>query len=115
MSKFSHFSFGNPTNKTVIGTAYTWELLIANHLDQSEILSRSQVQFITLFFAGAQLCSAFYQPRQVVQIWHNTFYCLESHTEHWWRTLTCYTYGHINQPADLQSSQYNQYTGRASS
>ncbi len=27
--------FGNPTNKTVIGTAYVWELLIANHLDQS--------------------------------------------------------------------------------
>jgi hypothetical protein len=26
---------GNPTNKTVTGTAYTWELLIANHLDQS--------------------------------------------------------------------------------
>jgi len=29
------FYFGNPTNKTVTGTAYTWELLIANHLDQS--------------------------------------------------------------------------------
>jgi len=29
------FFFGNPTNKTVTGTAYTWELLIANHLDQS--------------------------------------------------------------------------------
>ncbi len=27
--------FGNPTNKTVIGTAYSWGLLIANHLDQS--------------------------------------------------------------------------------
>jgi hypothetical protein len=26
------FVFGNPTNKT--GTAYTWELLIVNHLDQ---------------------------------------------------------------------------------
>jgi hypothetical protein len=35
MSKFSCFIFGNPTNKTVTGTAYTWELLIANHLDQS--------------------------------------------------------------------------------
>ncbi len=35
MSKFSCFLFGNPTNKTVTGTANTWELLIANHLDQS--------------------------------------------------------------------------------
>jgi hypothetical protein len=34
-------------------------------IDQSEILSRSQVQFITLFFFGdAQLCCAFYQPTQ---------------------------------------------------
>jgi hypothetical protein len=29
------FFWGNPTNKTVTGTAHTWELLIANHLDQS--------------------------------------------------------------------------------
>jgi hypothetical protein len=28
-------------------------------IDQSEILSRSQVQFITLFFGGAQLCCVF--------------------------------------------------------
>jgi hypothetical protein len=52
MSKFS-FSFGKPTNKTVTGTAYVWGLLIANHqwvwLTKSEILSPSQVQFITLF------------------------------------------------------------------
>jgi hypothetical protein len=34
MSKFSFFS-GNPTNKTVTGTAHMWGLLIANHLDQS--------------------------------------------------------------------------------
>jgi hypothetical protein len=27
--------FGNPTNKTVTGIAYRWELLIANHLEQS--------------------------------------------------------------------------------
>jgi hypothetical protein len=33
-------------------------------IDQSEILSRSQVQFITLFYGGAQMCCAFYQPRQ---------------------------------------------------
>jgi len=35
MSKFSCVFFGNPTNKTGTGTASTWELLIANHLDQS--------------------------------------------------------------------------------
>ncbi len=29
------FFFGNPTNKTGTGTASTWEVLIANHLDQS--------------------------------------------------------------------------------
>jgi hypothetical protein len=34
-SQFSCVFFGNPTNKTVTGTANTWELLIANHLDQS--------------------------------------------------------------------------------
>ncbi len=31
-------------------------------INQSEILSHNQVQFITLFFGGAQLCCAFYQP-----------------------------------------------------
>jgi hypothetical protein len=30
-------------------------------IDQSEILSRSHIQFSTLFFGGAQLCCAFYQ------------------------------------------------------
>jgi hypothetical protein len=35
MPKFNFFVCGNPTNKTITGTAYTWELLIANHLDQS--------------------------------------------------------------------------------
>ncbi len=69
------FFSGNPTNKTVTGTPYTWGLLIANHLgsiiviDQSEILSRSQVQFITLFFGGPQLCCALYQPWQAARIW----------------------------------------------
>ncbi len=70
-------------------------------IDQSEIPSRSQVQFITLFFRGARLCCAFYQPRQSGRIWgqnnqfpelnrhiwlfRNKFYCLESQTEHRWR------------------------------
>jgi hypothetical protein len=31
-------------------------------IDQAEILSRNEVQFMTLFFGGAQLCFAFYQP-----------------------------------------------------
>jgi hypothetical protein len=35
-------------------------------IDQSEILSRSQVQFITIYLVGAQLCCAFYQPRHVI-------------------------------------------------
>jgi len=38
-------------------------------IDQSKILSRSQVQFfITLFLGGAQLCSAFYQAQQAAWI-----------------------------------------------
>jgi hypothetical protein len=107
MSKFSCFFLGNLTNKTVTGTAYMWELLIANQvpgpiimIDQSEILSRSHVQFITLFFGGAQLCWSFYQPHQAARIWssktnflswkgtfwlfHNKFYYLESHSEYRW-------------------------------
>ncbi len=70
------FLLATPTNKTVTGIAYTWGLLIANQppgliimIDQSEILSRSQVQFITLFFGGAQLCCAFFQPQQAARIW----------------------------------------------
>jgi hypothetical protein len=67
-------------------------------IDQLEILSLRQVQFITLVFGGAQLCCAFYQPRHAARIWCrktnflsqtdtfwlflNEFYCLESHTEH---------------------------------
>jgi hypothetical protein len=31
-------------------------------INQSEILSCSHVQLITLFFGGAPLCCAFYQP-----------------------------------------------------
>ncbi len=81
-------------------------------IDQWEILSRSQVQFITLFFGGAQvfaricsICSshvnAIYRSRRAAPIWcrktnfvsetvicslfWNKFYSLESHTEHWWR------------------------------
>jgi hypothetical protein len=58
--------FGNPINKTVTGTAYMWgnthnkppgPIIM---IDQSKILSRSQVQLITLFFGGPQLCCAFY-------------------------------------------------------
>ncbi len=46
-----------PINET--GTAYTWGTTNSKprgpiiEIDQSEILSRSQVQFITLFLGGA--------------------------------------------------------------
>jgi hypothetical protein len=39
-------------------------------IDQLEILSLSQVQFITLIFGVAHICCcAFYQPRQGGRIW----------------------------------------------
>jgi len=38
-------------------------------IDYSDILSRRQVQFITLFFGGAELCCAFNQPRHDARIW----------------------------------------------
>ncbi len=69
MSKFSFIFLGNPTNKTVTRTAYTWEQLMANYLDQSEILNRSQVQFITLLFGGTQLCCAFCQLQYAARIY----------------------------------------------
>ncbi len=58
------------TNKTQSGTVHTWGTtnskppgsIIVIH--QSEILSSSQVQFITLFLGGAQLCCALYQAWQ---------------------------------------------------
>jgi hypothetical protein len=59
MSKSCRFVFGNPTNKTETGTAYTWGITNSKPpgsiivIGQSEILSRSQVQFITLFLGGA--------------------------------------------------------------
>ncbi len=67
--------FGNPANKTETGTAYTWGTTNSKPpgpiivIDQSEILSRSQVQFITVLLGGAQLCCAFYQPLQGARIW----------------------------------------------
>jgi hypothetical protein len=101
MSKFSCFLFGNPTNKTETGTAYTWGTTSSTHLDQSEILSRSHVQFITLSLGGAQQCCALYQRLQAARIWcrktnfliltgtlwrfRSKLQCLESHTEHRWR------------------------------
>jgi hypothetical protein len=75
MSKVSCFPFGNPTNKTQTGTAYTWGSTNSKPpgpiivIDQSEILSRSHVQFITLSLGGAQLCCAIYQPLQAARIW----------------------------------------------
>jgi hypothetical protein len=55
------FGGGGATNKTKIGTAYTWGSINSKLpgpiiiIDQSEKLSFSQVQFITLFLGGAQL------------------------------------------------------------
>ncbi len=73
MSKFSLFFLATPPIKLELHVHTHVGLLIANHLDQhmidqSEILSRSQVQFITLFFGGVQLCCAIYQPRQAARI-----------------------------------------------
>jgi hypothetical protein len=73
MSKFSRFFFGNPTNKT--GTAYKWGTTNSKPpgpiimMDQSEILNRSQVQFITLFLGGPQQYCAIYQPWHAARIW----------------------------------------------
>jgi len=74
MSTFSSFIVGNPANKTE--TAYTWGTTNSKPpgpiivIDKSEILSRSQVQFITLFLlGGAQLRCALYQPPQAARIW----------------------------------------------
>jgi len=77
MSKFSPpFFFANPTNKNCnwnciyVGTTNSKPLGPIIMIDQSEILSCSQVQFITLFFfGGAQLCCTFHQPRQAARIW----------------------------------------------
>jgi hypothetical protein len=59
MSKVSLLFFGNHSNKTVIRSAYMWELLIANHLEQSEILSQSQVELEVHNCVGV-----FYEPLQ---------------------------------------------------
>jgi hypothetical protein len=60
MSKFICVVLGNPTNKTITGTTNRKPAGLIVMIDQSEILSRSQVQFITFFFGGAQLCCALY-------------------------------------------------------
>jgi len=58
------FFFGSPTNKTETGTAYTWGTTNSKPpppiivIDQSEMPSRSQVQFITLSFWEAHNCVA---------------------------------------------------------
>jgi len=96
--------FGNPTNKTV--TAYMWELLIANHLDQS-LWSTNQKywaavmstllhffwRYITVLrlLPSTASCTNSLQKNQFPKVnWHislfrNKFYYLESRTEHHWR------------------------------
>ncbi len=70
-------------------------------IDQSEILSRSQVQFTTLFFLEVKTCVVPFTSHGKLHefgaeksiSWSkmanflNEFYCLESHTEHRWRLL----------------------------
>jgi hypothetical protein len=71
MSTFSCFFGGNPINKTE--TAYTWGTTNTKPpgpiivIDQAEILSRSQVQFITLSLGGAQLSPATASCTNLVQ------------------------------------------------
>jgi hypothetical protein len=76
MSKFCcYFFLGNPTSKIVTGTtAYTWGLLIANHLDQS-LWSTNQKYWAAVrsnllhsFWEVHNLCCAFYQRQQRAQI-----------------------------------------------
>jgi hypothetical protein len=62
--------FCNPTHKTETGTANMWELLIANHLDESlwwdnkEQGSRVRSYLLHSSLACAQLCCAFHQHQQ---------------------------------------------------
>ncbi len=100
------FFFDNPTNKTVTGTAYMWGLLIANHLDQSlwstnqkywpAVRSNLLHSFLEVHNSVAPLIShgqlqknQFSKLNRHIltfsQYIYNTFYCLESHTEHRWR------------------------------
>jgi hypothetical protein len=60
MFKFSCLIFGNPTNKTetvYMGTSNNKARRPIIVIDQSR-MSRSHVQFITLFLGGAQLSCA---------------------------------------------------------
>jgi len=73
-SKFSCVLCCNPTHKTETGTANMWETTNSKPpgpiimMGKSKTLSSSLDVFITLFFAGAQLCCAFYQLRQPAQL-----------------------------------------------
>jgi len=81
MSKFNCFFFGNPINNTETETAYTWGTTHSKPsgpvimIDQLEILSLSQVEFITLVFGGAQLCCALLPATTSCTnlVWKNNF------------------------------------------
>jgi hypothetical protein len=70
MSMFSVFFQATPPEAPC-----TWETTNSKPpgpiimINQLEILSRRQVQFIALVFAVAELCCTFYQPRQGGRIW----------------------------------------------
>ncbi len=94
--------FGNPTNKIVSGIAYTWELLIANHLDQS-LWSTNQNYWAALRSNLLHSCVACFtsrgnlhefgaqKPISWAQPAHFDFFTINftlwSHilSEHWWR------------------------------
>jgi len=59
--------FCNPTHETETGAANTTNSKPPGRIimmGQSETLSSRETMFITLFFGGAQGCSAFHQPQQ---------------------------------------------------
>jgi hypothetical protein len=103
MSKFSCFFFGNPPNKTISGTADMWELLIANHLDQSlwwtnqKYWAAVKSNLLHSFLEVHNSVAPFTSHGTLARIWSifwakpahfdffaiNKFYLLESHTEQW--------------------------------
>jgi hypothetical protein len=62
-------------------------------IDQSEILSHSQVQFITLVFGGAQLCCDFYETRQATRIWWPISWAKSTHFDFF--TINVTVWSHI--------------------
>jgi hypothetical protein len=89
------YIFCYPIRTTETGTANRWELLIANHLDQSLCTYQKSHHINYTLLSSAQHCSAIYQPLQIVLLcWAKAyifwlffiqFYFAGSHIEHRWR------------------------------